>query len=406
VRQPFVARGLWAVSLVFVALWMASALVPANPSKEAGTYFSEEFLATARRRATLAYIDSGLSTLAALGVLYLATRLVSRGQLLSSLFRGELPLANAAALGLFLGAGAALLLGAVDLPFSICGLYLDKAFGLSKMTLPAYLLDYAKGTSLNVLAYSLGGGFTVLVLVKFPRTWHFVLAGAFLLASLLVSMVYPTVIAPMFNKFHPLPAGPVQTAVDEMAAKAGMHIDKVLVMEASAKTTRVNAYFAGIGRTKQVVLYDTLLTSNSIQEVRLVLAHEMGHWKLGHVGKGLLVSAAGTLALLWVFRVSLWPPGVAAVSSGEGLGRLLVSLLVFITLAGYVLTPASSFVSRVFESRADAYSLYLSGDSSAFISTQVGLAVGNLSDVDPPAFIRWFAWTHPTTMERIRSAMP
>jgi STE24 endopeptidase len=101
----------------------------------------------------------------------------------------------------------------------------------------------------------------------------------------------------------------------------------------------------------------------------------------------------------------------AAAGAGQAYGlpyvdleRFLASLLVFAALAGYVLTPASSYVSRTFEVQSDAYSLQLTGDRAAFVSTQVSLAIANLGDVDPPPFIRWFAWTHPTTLERIRAA--
>jgi STE24 endopeptidase len=179
-------------------------------------------------------------------------------------------------------------------------------------------------------------------------------------------------------------------------------------MEASVKTTRVNAYFAGIGRTKQVVLYDTLLATSSREEVRLVVAHELGHWELGHVVKGLLLSGILVLAGLWTLRLSIsqlaGASGPASLLPMTALENALVVLFVFATLASFALSPVSSYVSRRFEVQSDAYSLALTGDRGAFVSTQIALAKGNLGDVEPPPFIRWFAWTHPTTLERIRSA--
>lgn len=419
---------LWILSLAFLAIWLVSAVLPVRPSEEAEAYFREVFLLKARRRATLAYVSSGLNTLAMFGALYLVARLAARRPILSWAARGELTLLKCAGSGFLLGLGAAALFSAVSLPFGIYRLYLERGFGLSRMTLPAYLLDYGKSTMLSAAMYSLAGGFAAMAFARFPRTWHFLLGGAFLLASLVVGAIYPTLIAPLFDKFHPLPPGPVLSDVRELADKAGMQVDRVLVMEASAKTTRMNAYFAGIGGSKQVVLYDTLLARDSREQVRLVVAHELGHWKLGHVVRAILISAAGVFAALWLFRAAFWAAGagvggiagvaaadamdVAAVAgAGQAYGlpyvdleRFLASLLVFAALAGYVLTPASSYVSRTFEVQSDAYSLQLTGDRAAFVSTQVSLAMANLGDIDPPPFIRWFAWTHPTTLERIRAA--
>ena len=160
-------------------------------------------------------------------------------------------------------------------------------------------------------------------------------------------------------------------------------------------------------RSKQVVLYDTLLKSHSREEIRLVVAHELAHWRFGHIVKGLLASSLGVLAALYLFRLA--GAGAAAgtsVSSLIEVERFLVALFVFATLASFVLSPVSSYLSRRFEIQSDAYSLSLTGDSAAFVGSQVSLATTNLADVSPPHFIRWFAASHPSTLERILSANP
>lgn len=409
-RTPWIMKVTWGVSLVLLALWFASAVLRQAPSKEAGGYFPQEFLSRARRRATLAYLSSGLGTLATFGILYLVGRESATGPLLSSFFRRGVTPGNAALLGLCLGVTAAVALSVVNLPFGIYGLYLDRSYGLSRMTLVAYLGDYAKSVFLSLLEYAFAGSFAAWALERFPRTWHLVVTGAFIIAAFVMSAIFPVLIAPMFNRFHPLPEGSTLADVRELAGKAGMRVDKVLVMEASVKTTRVNAYFAGVGSTKEVVLYDTLLDYPR-EQVRLVLAHELGHWKHGHLVKGLLASGVGVLAALFLFRAVFWTasasggPGPAGIiTSLPALERLLVALFIFATLVGYGLTPAASYISRRFEVQSDAYSLALTGDRTAFVSTRVNLARRNLGDVEPPPFIRWFAWTHPTTLERIRSA--
>jgi len=316
------------------------------------------------------------------------------------MFRGSVTPGKAALHGLLLGALAAVVFSLVGLPFRLYGFHLDRSYGLTRMDFWLYLWDWAKGMFLGIVQYSLTGAFAAWALVRFPRTWHLILSASFLVASLCVSALYPVLIAPMFDKFHPLPDGPVLSDVRELAESAGMRVDNVLVMEASAKTARANAYFAGVGRTKQVVLYDTLLDSNSREGIRLVVAHELGHWSSGHVVKSILLSSLGVLGALLLFRFTT----AGSVEGHLSLERFLVALFVFSTLASFVFNPASCYVSRVFEVQADAYSLSLTGGNDAFIASQVSLAATNLSDIQPPPFIQWFGGTHPTTLERITSA--
>ena len=394
-------KALWVVSFLFVAAWFLSAVFRSSPSAEALRLFSPELLDRARRRATSVYIASGAETAVEFAAVWLVLRRAREAPVLSQLFHGDLTQASALVLGFGLGVVASLLLSAVGLPFGIFRLYLDRSYGLSRMTLAAYLLDYLKSAILSLAAYGLAASFVAWAVARFPRTWHLVAAAGFLAASVLVYMAFPILIDPMFNRFHPLPEGAILSDVRELAKRAGMRVDKVLVMEASAKTSRTNAYFTGLGATKRIVLYDTLLASQPREQVRLVVAHELGHWRYGHLFKGILVSAAGVFLALLAFYEGV--RGWSTPSHAE-LEQLLALLFVFAVISGYVLTPASSYVSRRFEAQADAYSLSLTKDPSSFVSAQMRLAQDNLSDVEPPPFIRWFAWTHPTTIERIGSA--
>ena len=400
-------KTLWVISLLFLVLWLYSALKPRVLPPEAYRYFSEDVLSRSLDRATRSYVCTGLSTLATFSALYLISRRSATGSILSELIGGRPTPCRAALLGLCLGAGAALLFSLVGLPFNIYLFHLDRAFNLTPMTLVAYLWDYAKNTLLSIGEYSLAGAAIAWTVTRFPGGWHFILGGAFLVASLTMYALYPVLVAPMFNSFHPLPEGQVMQDVRDLAASAGMEVNQVLVMEASAKTSRANAYFAGIGRTKQVVLYDTLLNSHSREEIRLVVAHELAHWRFGHIVKGILASSLGVLAALYAFRLAgAGADAGTSTSSMVAVERFLVAMFVFATLAGFVLSPVSSYVSRRFEVEADAYSLSLTGDSAAFVGSQVSLATTNLADVSLPSFIRWFAATHPSTLERILSANP
>ncbi|MGE5580516.1 MAG: M48 family metallopeptidase [Bacillota bacterium] len=405
---------LWGLSLILLALWIYSALWPRQLAADASRYFDPLTLERSLRRAKLSYLNSGLASVASLAVLYALYRWSSKGPLLSHLVGAQFGPGRAALLGLGLGAGAALLFSLTGLPFGVYGYYLDRAFGLTPMRLPVYLLDYAKNTAFSVLQYAASGMFAAWAIVRFPRAWHWALTGSFLAASLLLNYLYPVVIAPAFNTFRPLEEGPALQDVRELSAAAGMHVDRVLVMEASAKTSRANAYFAGVGRTKQVVLYDTLLQSHSREETRLVIAHELAHWRFGHLMKSVLLSSAAVLVSLLAFRSAILRSVSGAALSGGmhvlrnptplAIERLLVLMFVFATLTGFVLNPASAYVSRRHERQADAYALALTGDAQAFTGSQVRLATTNLADVQPPPFIYWYAATHPSTLERILSA--
>ena len=211
-------------------------------------------------------------------------------------------------IGAVLAIQAGLMLTLVSLPFRwYKGYYLEKAFGLTRLELGGWFLEFLKGTVLDLVIYAISGGFAALLLVRFPRTWHYLLTVVLFLGSMFFAYVYPIAIAPVFDRFTPLEDQAILAEVNELADAAGMQVDKVLVMEASLKTSRANAYFTGIGKSKQVVLYDTLIANHSLEEVKLVLAHELGHWKYGHIVSGIVFSAVGTLAITMLFSLVAGP---------------------------------------------------------------------------------------------------
>lgn len=396
---------LWIVALGFALSCLVSGILPRKASQEALRFFDAEFLERAWARANASYVNSGLSALVTFAVLYLLTRgnPISTRIGRAGRFSGDVTSRGAAAFGFTLGLLASSLFALVSLPFSAYGgFFLEKAFGLSRMGFGTWLLDYVLGSLLDMIAYGAGGAFVAWVLLRFPRRWHIVTTMAFLAIGLVLTTLYPLLIAPIFNEFHPLEDAALLQDVRSLSAMAGLRVDKVLVMEASAKTARVNAYFSGIGRTRQVVLYDTLIETRSPEEIRFVLAHELGHWKHGHVMWGTLLSGVGALACLMLFRMA--HPAPTAPVRYRDLETSLLALFAFIVLFSYITNPISAYVSRSFETTADAFALNLTEDSGSFIRGQVNIAKNNLSDVEPPPFIRWFAWTHPTTLERIRSA--
>lgn len=397
----FSMKILLAVALIFAILWVVSAFLPRAFSQEAITYFDRGFLEQAFRRANLSYLATGLQSIATFLALFIfATRKFQNRALFGMhVSRHVLPGASLW-IGAVLAIQAGLMLTLVSLPFRwYKGYYLEKAFGLTRLELGGWFLEFFKGTVLDLVIYAISGGFAALLLVRFPRTWHYLLTVVLFLGSMFFAYVYPIAIAPVFDRFTPLEDQAILAEVNELADAAGMQVDKVLVMEASLKTSRANAYFTGIGKSKQVVLYDTLIANHSLEEVKLVLAHELGHWKYGHIVSGIVFSAVGTLAITMLFSLVAGPlPEQFSVMT---LRSVFLSLVLFSVLVSYVATPVASMMSRRHEVQADMFSLELTGDPDSFVAAMVGLAKGNLGDVEPPGFIRWFAWTHPTTLERI-----
>jgi STE24 endopeptidase len=293
------------------------------------------------------------------------------------------------------------------LPISFAsGYVLEHRYGLSRQSAPGWFADALKGVGLWGAAISL---LTVLYFVlrrRLPRAGWIVLAAATVLLTAAATFLYPLVVDPLFHRFRELPDAGLRRDLVAMAGAEGIRLDRVLVMEASAKTVRENAYFTGLGRTKRVVLWDNLVENASPAELRRVFAHELGHWSRGHIGRGLLLAAAALPLLCW----ALWTlhgrlsrvRRLALDGPTDPAGIPVLWLLLSLALA--LGDPVVNAVSRRFEREADRVALELTGDPAGAIEGLRRAAVVNLAWVDPPAVWKWIFWTHPTTLERIRMA--
>lgn len=307
-----------------------------------------------------------------------------------------------------------LIFSAVLFPLSFYSSYVrEKNYGFATLTLSRWFSDYAKSLAITFVlgAVLITGLF--FIIRKFPRTWHIIACAAFALYITVMVFLWPVIIDPLFHKFTPLSDANLRGELISMAGKAGIDAREVLVMDASTRTTHTNAYFTGLSSTKRIVLYDTLLESNSPSEVKVVLAHEIGHWKERHVLKGILIASVVALITLTLLRFLL----LRAKRSSErgGLLRFLrVSelhapstmplIFLFLFILGILWLPVENAISRHFERQADRESLLLTGDPDSFIAAQVKLAVDNASDIAPPKSAYYFLYSHPSVLERIAEA--
>jgi STE24 endopeptidase len=216
--------------------------------------------------------------------------------------------------------------------------------------------------------------------------------------------LFPVVIDPLFNKFEPLRPGPTRSDVLELAHEAGVDVGQVYRVDASRRTTAANAYVGGLGKTKRVVLYDNLISGFPRDQMRLVVAHELGHQRHNDLLRGLLwlalVAPAGTFLAQALAERFARRDGLADPRRKPG-PIVLPAVALAIAIVSFGLGVASNVLSRQVEARADAFSLRLTHDPAAFVQFQRRLALRNVSDPDPPALTQLLLGTHPTPAERI-----
>jgi STE24 endopeptidase len=217
-------------------------------------------------------------------------------------------------------------------------------------------------------------------------------------------VIYPTLIAPLFNKFEPVKDDELDKAIRDLSEKEGLHIRDIFQMDAGKRSRHTNAYFTGIGKTKRIVLYDTLLAAHSRDEILAVLAHEIGHLKLGHIRKQILFITVASFALFFIISKILgW--GLLYRSFGfdsmpQYVGIFLITLLM--EPIGFFLMPLSMAVSRRNERQADNYVHRLLKDLGPFINALKKMASDNLSNLRPHPLYVFFHYSHPPITERVK----
>jgi STE24 endopeptidase len=287
---------------------------------------------------------------------------------------------------------------AVTLPLRVVARERARDVGLVTQDWLGYAGDVAKGTAIGTVLAGVGGALLVFGMRRFGRAWWAPAAAVVVAFGVVTTYATPVVLDPLFNKFTPLPPGETRSAVLELAARAGVDVGEVYEMDASRRTTASNAYVAGLGRTKRVVLYDNLLRDFTPGEVRLVVAHELGHVHHRDVPHGLLfLSLVAPFGMLAAARVAerLGP------ANALGTAAAVPAVVLGVGLMAPAITAISNQLSRAVEARADSYSLEITGQPETLIDFQRRIAVKNVSDPDPPRIARFLLGTHPTTLERI-----
>lgn len=294
----------------------------------------------------------------------------------------------------------------VTLPFAAWRHAVLTRFGLSTQGWGGWTVDVLKSYAVSAVigAVVLLGFYTVTRLA--PRWWWALGAVGAAALVVLLSFVLPVLVEPVFNRFTPMAEGPLRTELSALAQRDGVPVRDVLVADASRRTRAVNAYVSGLGPTRRLVVYDTLLREAPPAEVVSVVAHELGHTKdrdvLAATATGALAAAAAVVAL---YLVGSWG-GLLRLAGVDSLAepRAFALVVALVAVAGLVATPLQAAVSRRVEARADVHALALTGDPATFEAMQRRLAALNLSDPDPPRWEYLYAASHPSTVERMAAA--
>jgi len=292
-----------------------------------------------------------------------------------------------------------------SLPFSYYSTFvIETKFGFNRMTLKVWLADLVKGLAVGAV---LGLPLIALVLWlmgaagQFWWIWAWLAWVAF---QALVLALYPTVIAPLFNKFSPLPAGSARDAIEALLARCGFENRGLFVMDGSKRSSHGNAFFTGFGRAKRIVFFDTLLERLAPDEIEAVLAHELGHFRLKHVLKRMIWSAAlslGFLALLAWLAASPWfYEGLGVPPALERPGVALILFFLALPAFTFVFAPLSALYSRRHEFEADAFAAK-HASAASLIRALVKLFEDNAATLTPDPYYSAFHDSHPPAALRV-----
>jgi STE24 endopeptidase len=284
------------------------------------------------------------------------------------------------------------------LPFAAVTHARRRDFGLSEQGWGGWLWDELTALGIRAVLVSIGVAGAVWLAGRFGPRWWLVGAPALAAIGVVFILLQPLVVQPLFNRFEPLADRELAAEIEELADGMGVDVDDVLVADASRRTTTANAYVAGIGPTRRVVLYDTLLDGRFADgEIRVVSAHELAHVERRHLWKGLawfaLLAVPGVFGLAWI------------TNRRGGLGPRLVPLgLAFVFAYVLVTQPLANAVSRRYEAEADWLALQATGDPASAVALERGFVRTGLADPDPPVWVTYWLGTHPPPLRRIAMA--
>lgn len=300
--------------------------------------------------------------------------------------------------------------GLLELPFSIYDTFvIEQQFGFNRATPLTFVMDRVKGLALGAL---LGLPLLAAVLWIFSNVghawlWAWVVVTGF---QLVLTYLAPSYIMPLFNRFTPMPDGPLKQAIEALGVRCGFPLSGVFVMDGSKRSTKANAFFTGLGKQKKIALFDTLVDKSTQAELLGVLAHEIGHYRCGHIKQRLAIGILQTAAIFYLLGLAIDPHGAFARQLFNAFGVAIISPQVGLVLFSVLLQPLSKLLgvlanawSRKHEFEADAYAAKVTGDGAALAEALKKLSADHLSHPAPAALRVWLDYSHPPLLQRLNA---
>jgi STE24 endopeptidase len=294
--------------------------------------------------------------------------------------------------------------GVAGIPFDLYHTFvLENKYGFSTITWKLWLTDLIKSVILSTVLMGFMLAAFMAFILYLPKTWWFWAWVFFTSFEILLMWLYPVVIAPLFNKYELIKDEVLKEKITSLMAQVGLKAKGIYQVDEGKRSKHTNAYFTGIGKTKRIVLFDTLLASHSPEEILAVLAHEIGHWKKKHILKQLIfMIAASLVGFYFIYLIVNWPPLYSAFGlkyTPVYAGLFLVSF--YLSCAGFFLSPIGAAIMRRYEREADKMARDLVGTSEPMINALKRLAKDNLTNLHPHPMYVWFYYSHPPLIERI-----
>jgi len=294
----------------------------------------------------------------------------------------------------------------IGLPLGYYSSYVhEHKWGFSNYTNKTWIVDQLKSFAVSLILLPILLGLFFWVLWKFPETWWLVAATITTLVSIVFVTLFPVVILPIFNKYDTIEDEELTSQLSEILHKAGLQSSGFFRQDMSRQTKKENAFLAGMGKTRRVVIADNLLEHMSLSEIKSVIAHEVGHYRYSHLPKNILIGTIQQLIIFYLLNIimkTLYPEFLT--SNINNLTLFPMFSLIMSLLSSLLFGPLNNMISRYFERQADRTSLELYPDKNSFQKAMAGLANRNLSNAYPEWWVKLLYYSHPPIGERLSFA--
>jgi len=292
------------------------------------------------------------------------------------------------------------------LPLNFYSSYIhEHKWNFSNHTIKSWLWDHVKSFFVGLILMFILLGLLFWIMALSPQNWWLIAGVVFSLASVIFATLFPVVILPIFNKYTPVQDKELIDALKRILSKGGLRSSGFFKEDMSRQTKKENAFLAGLGKTRRVVLGDNLMENMSVQEIESIIAHEVGHYKSKHIWKNIVLSTLQGIVVFCILNWALSSIFPAFLSSTVWNLTLFPVFVIFMGfISGFLFGPLSNAFSRFFERQADQYALEMIQDKKAFMTAIAGLADRNLSNAYPAGWIKFLYYSHPPIGERLTMA--